>query len=273
LPRPLRSRSDAARRAAAQWLVRHEFNGGGWGYNDSVGCDADSTAHAILFLSSEPVGVSRASYERLAEFQQSDGGFSTYSPDEGLGSWGVSHPDVTAVAARALLTNYEPGSAVLTRANEYILRRRNEDGTWDSFWWSSPLYATSAVLLLLYATGSHVDLARTHQTLSEMTVENSFNRALLIDSHMQTHACASCNRVEALTDMLVSEQLSDGSWASAPILRLTSRDCTDPAASTHAGPLFADLERLFTSATVLKALSHVAGDEAVRARTDRLTAY
>ena len=267
LPRPLRSRSQPAMRAAAQWLVQHESKGGGWGYNANVGADADSTAYALQFLSSDPVAGPGASCDCLIAYQQPDGGFSTYPPDAGLGSWGTSHADVTAVAARALLSNRGLGSRALARASEYLLRRRKADGTWDSFWWTSPLYATTAALSLLHATEPHLDLARTHETLVSIAVENAFERALLIEALTQTRADEGCQRLATLVEQLVSEQLPDGSWASTPILRLTHRQCSDPAATKSAGPLFADPDRLFTSATGLRALSRVAASNPPRTPT------
>jgi Prenyltransferase and squalene oxidase repeat len=267
LPRPFRARSLPARRAAAQWLVQHRSEGGGWGYNANVGADADSTAHALQFLSSDPVIGPGASCDCLIAYQQLDGGFSTYPSDAGLGSWGTSHADVTAVAARALLSNQGPGSAALARAREYLLRRRKADGTWDSFWWASPLYATTTALSLLHATELHLDLPSTQQTLVSMAVENAFERALLIEALTRICTDRGCHRLATLVQQLVSKQLPDGSWASAPTLRLTNRQCANPAASPFAGPLFADPERLFTSATVLRALSRVAADDPPRART------
>ena len=227
----------------------------------SVGADADSTAYALQFLSSDPLAGPRTSCDCLIAYQQLDGGFSTYPPDGGLGSWGTSHPEVTAVAARALLSHEGPGSTALARARKYLLRRRTADGIWDSFWWESPLYATTAALSLLRATRPQFDLARTQATLVAMAVENAFERALLLEALTQTGAEVHCQRLATLVEQLVSEQLPDGGWPSAPMLRLTNRHGLDPAASTAAGPLFADPERLFTSATVLSALSRVAAND------------
>ena len=263
LPCSFRSRSQQARRAAARWLVQNQSEGGGWAYNASVGADADSTAHALQFLSSDAVAGPVASCDPLIAYQQLDGGFSTYPPDAGLGSWGTSHADVTAVAGRALLSIQGSGSAALKRARDYLLRARRTDGTWDSFWWASPLYATSAALALLNATEPHLDLARTHGTLVSMAVDNAFERALLIEALTQTAAYGGCHRLASLVEQLVSEQLPDGSWASAPILRLTNRLCSNPAASTALGPVFADPGRIFTSATGLRALSHVAAKDSL----------
>src|SRR5690349_17852966 len=52
LPPCLGEKVKAARCAAASWLLRAEFPGGGWGYNNAVEADADSTAFGILFLAS-----------------------------------------------------------------------------------------------------------------------------------------------------------------------------------------------------------------------------
>ena len=50
LPPDLSTRAINARKRAAEWLVQAEFEGGGWGYNETVGADADSTAYSMLFL-------------------------------------------------------------------------------------------------------------------------------------------------------------------------------------------------------------------------------
>src|SRR5437762_11644312 len=69
LPPCLRKRAISARQRAAEWLVRAEFAGGGWGYNDTVGVDADSTAFGILFLSSLGCSIQQTTYQRLGEFR------------------------------------------------------------------------------------------------------------------------------------------------------------------------------------------------------------
>lgn len=258
--------SASARRAAAAWLLERQFDGGGWGYNDSVGADADSTAHALLFLSGQPMALPRPGVARLLSFQQADGGFSTYLADEGLGAWCTSHPDVTGVAARAVLAivrraESDPGAAAfgtdlsvaLDRALAYMEHQRTRHGTWDSFWWQSFLYSTAAALSLLRLTRTEFDAAVTCRALSALDPANAFERALLLRCHLEVCASSGSSRVASLVKDLKSEQLGDGSWPSAPILRLTGRDHAAPAHRT--GPLFADPRRLFTSATVFAALS------------------
>jgi hypothetical protein len=247
----LRTAASAAIRRAAGWLAEHELAGGGWGYDGIVGCDADSSAYAILALTRAGAPLEARSCRRLESFQQADGGFSTFGADDGLGSWGISHPDVTPVAAHALLLARGRADPAVARAVAYVTRRRNDDGLWDSFWWSTPLYATRASLAFLAAAGKRLDLAPTRASLHEQETTSAFERALLLD----------CLRLSGegengeLRETLLREQLADGSWSSAPSLRIPDRACLAPWEEPYAGVLYADSDRLFTSATVLGALN------------------
>jgi squalene cyclase len=267
---PLRAASARPREAAAGWLAAREFSEGGWGYNDRVGADGDSTAHALLFLAAERLPIPTSAYERLLALQLGDGGFATYPPDGGLGSWGASHPDVSAVAAQAMLcvsrgadgaaptcARAREATRAVERALGYITRQRKADGTWDSFWWCSPLYATAAALSLVRSAGRVLNVAPTRTALAQIDAGNAFERALLLDCHLQIGVDPDERRVWELVEALVSEQLPDGSWRSAPILRLTDRNCLEAATRELSGPLFADPGRQFTSATVFGALSRL----------------
>jgi Squalene-hopene cyclase C-terminal domain/Prenyltransferase and squalene oxidase repeat len=254
-PEPLASASTEARLAAATWLIEHELPGGGWGYRDLVGADADSTAWSLLFLSPQPVRVDRSSCDFLASFQRPDGGFSTYPSKSGLGSWCNSHIDVTAIAVRALFRRPVPEFGdVVERALDYLDRERRPDGIWKSFWWNSPLYSTAAVLAAMRDTGRAVDAEGIAAALARTPADNPFEQALLLECFVQCGGVGRA-RVAAVQEAMLRSQLSDGSWPSVPILRLTDRGITDPAGRSDAGPLFADPNRLFTTATVLGALS------------------
>lgn len=245
--------------SAARWLLEHELEGGGWGYNDRVGRDGDSTAHAILALVSQGLSVADTTYDRLLEFQRPCGGFSTYAADAGLGSWGEPHPDVSPVAALALLTRDAPADSAVESAVAYVLSGRTALGLWNSFWWSSPLYATRASLSLLRQVGASVDAAQTGGTLSRLEPSNAFECALLLESLHLVGGGSDDHVGDRLANRLVDEQLGDGSWASAPVLRVTSRDCGAPWEYANAGTLYADTDRRFTSATVVAALARRGG--------------
>jgi squalene cyclase len=243
---------------AARWLVAHEWSDGGWGYNRSVASDADSTAWAILLLDAEGVVVRSRAGECLARFQRPDGGFSTYPNDEGLQFWGHSHADVTAVAAQATL---RCGSAErLAHALRYLRAQRRANGLWNSYWWVTPLYATAACLHLLTVAGATTqELAVTRCGLESVVPANPFETALLLDALL--HVCdrrAVANHevgVRTLVTLLLDWQMPDGSWPSEPALRVPDRNCATPWSQVNAGMLYADPERLFTSATVLQSLA------------------
>ncbi|MDQ1733894.1 MAG: hypothetical protein QOH56_145 [Pseudonocardiales bacterium] len=275
---PWRERTVPCTRSAAGWLKSHELETGGWGYNPRVGADADSTALAIRLQSLEGAPIRAASWRRLREFQQPDGGFATYSADDGLGSWGASTADVSASAGYALLGANEKADAqtddhadwdtdnhadgdtgsALARTVGYLMTQRRPDGLWNSFWWSSPLYATRAALALLVAVRGRLDLTRTRHTLLGVQARNAFDGALLLDClELLTTGGPRCTTVASLAETLIATQLSDGSWTSVPVLRLTDRDCLRPWDRLQAGPLYADPQRLFTSATVVAALSRL----------------
>lgn len=247
----------SATQAAVRWLVDQQDDRGGWGYNSLVGSDADSTAHAMLFMCAAGLTPDDQNYERLLGFQQPDGGFATYEADEGLGSWGSSHPDVSAVAARTLLSLRPHAATELERVIDYVARQLEVTGLWNSFWWCSPLYATQACLALAAATDVPVDLGRTHRVLSSLTPGNAFECALLLDC-LNDLGDVPGRRADELIQKLSAYQLADGSWPSTPILRIPDRDCTAPWERLTAAPVYTDPGRLFTSATVLRALSRAA---------------
>lgn len=211
----------------------------------------------MLFVCAAGATPDDQNYERLLGFQQPDGGFATYEADEGLGSWGSSHPDVSAVAARALLSPRPPAGAALERVIAYVARQLEVTGLWNSFWWCSPLYATQACLALAAATYVPVDPSRTRRVLSSLTPDNSFECALLLDC-LNDLGDVPGRRADELIQRLSADQLADGSWPSTPILRIPDRDCTAPWERPTSAPVYADPGRLFTSATVLRALSRAA---------------
>jgi hypothetical protein len=253
LPQHLKAKAAPHLRAASDWLLRHPFPEGGWGYNEAVGSDADSTSFAILFLASAGRPVPETAYQRLALHQSPDGGFSTYLTGGGTGSWGVSHPDVTPIALLAMLTRAaERGS--LDKGIEYVLGHRTPVGVWNSFWWDSFLYGTEASLAFLRA----VQVETVAPTgLDQIVPAHAFEAALLISSLFYADPrglpAAPCD----LVGRLMAEQEVDGSWKSAPILRITRSNCLEPWTSGDAGPLYPDPRRLFTTSTALHALSRM----------------
>jgi hypothetical protein len=91
--------------------------------------------------------------------------------------------------------------------------------------------------------------------LARWTPADSLEAALLL---LSTAAARSTVRFEQLARRLLADQGDDGSWRSAPALRITARDCERQLDTAEHGPLFADPHRLHSTATALAALSKAA---------------
>jgi hypothetical protein len=125
---------------------------------------------------------------------------------------------------------------------------------WSWFWWTSCLYATEATLAFLQAAGERLDGARLTSSLREVPTPTAFESALLLLCLIRMGNAGEPLAAEHAR-ALQAEQLPDGSWPSGPILRLTSREISEPWLAQDAGPLFGDERRLFTTATALAALA------------------
>jgi hypothetical protein len=252
LPQHLKDKVAPHILAASDWLLDNAFADGGWGYNVAVGPDADSTSFAILSLASAGQRVPESAYTHLARYQRSDGGFATYLPGDGSGSWTISHPDVTPIALLALLTQAVPDRRALHAGIDYVLQQQTPEGLWHSFWWDSCLYGTEASL-------SFLDTASVESAVpanpSRRSPANAFETALLISSLLYIDRLGQHATILDLADTLIAQQQPDGGWQTMPILRITRRDCLEPWDADDPGPLFPDLCRLFTTSSVVHALS------------------
>lgn len=238
---------------AQAWLRASKFpDASGWGYSEKTGPDADSTALALLFLRKR--GGDPADGAALHAYQQTDGGFSTYTPTESYGAWVQSHAEVTATALLALLPTPFSRTRGMAAGMRYLQEHRRADGLWNSYWWVSCLYATQAALVILHAAGEEFDGGRMVSALSRVPVSNAFESALLLLCLLQLgDAGKPLAKAEART--LQAAQMPDGSWPSRPILRLTPREMSEPWLCQQSGPFFTDHKRLFTTSTVLAALA------------------
>jgi hypothetical protein len=256
---------------AAEWLQRKMFADGGWGYNEEAGSDADSTALAILFLASQGRPVGEASYQCLESFQRPDGGFATYRGQPALGSWAVSHADVTPAAILAMMTKYGAETPAVAKGLEFVLANRASSGIWQSFWWTSFLYSTEGCLSLLKTAGRNMDLRGTRETLLSVRPQHPFESALLVSCILSLRGDPAGGgewpgrELRALVDDLLENQQPDGSWRSGPMLRVTRRDCFEAWKCGDPDELFWDQNRLFTTATVLDALSTLFQEQRNRA--------
>jgi squalene cyclase len=255
LPTNLKARALVSVRLASEWLYGRMFPDSGWGYNEEVGSDADSTATAILFLSSDGRILPENCYSCLRQFQCPDGGFATYRGNGGLDSWTVPHTDVTPTAILALLTEYERETEAVERGIGFVLKQRTTAGVWESFWWTSFLYGTEASMDLLSTVGREFDRHQAREVLLNSQPKNAFERALLLLCliHLSKHSME--QEMQVLISQLVQDQECNGSWRNDAMLRIPRHDCFEPWKQGDSDPAFSDTKRLFTTSTALDALS------------------
>lgn len=247
LPDPRPPHLMAALSRAADWLLSHRCAHGAWGYNDRVEPDADSSALALLFLAAmgRDPGPNPVAFLRRA--QQPDGGFATFLPDGLTGAWGQSHVEITAIALLALRA--VPGgidAAQVSAGLTWLRHARRSDGMWPGFWWTTPYLATQLALSCLQAFGAEdegLDIAA----------------ACPGDNLQAAHVLAMTPRGSPghrdLTRRLLVAQRADGSWEGQAALRIAPRDRADAWTEPLRGPVFADGERLFTTACVVSGLA------------------
>lgn len=233
---------DGALRRAVSFVKHRRDARGGWGYNRRCPPDADSTARAILFLQTMGA-VELRDYAALARFQLRDGAFPTYKKSDARGGWCRGHPDVTAVALQALGLILRPDHVIMRRGyarlTAYLARREPA----ASYWWPSPLYLAKELLALrAFKTAPQFAPALPQPSSGA----SCFERALALEIAL---AYERDHEAREVFDELTAAQSADGGWPSAPILRVT-----DPRSSRR-GRVYADDRRLFTTATVLAAIS------------------
>jgi hypothetical protein len=223
----------------------------GWGYNNHCNADADATAHVILFLQAIGYGVCLSDYAALAKFQVPSGGFATYKMRNKGHGWGWSHPDVTAVALRALCHILDGGHDILRRGLTSLVTHLNGSHASESYWWPSPFYLATQVWMLGQAFPDARSLRLA--AIPSGPQRGNFDVALALD--LAVMQGGSPERIGTLRNRLLAQVYEDGSWPSGPILRITdprARDFGDELFA--ASPIATDDRQLFTTATVLGAL-------------------
>jgi squalene cyclase len=169
----------------------------------------------------------------------------------------VSHGDVTPTAILALLTRYGMNAEIVERGIDYLVKTQTSSGVWESFWWTSFLYSTEASLAVRNDADFKINSPRTRKTLLSAAYKGAFEAALLLSSLMHLNPKLLEAEALRLIEELLHNQEPDGSWRNNPILRVTRRECFDPWRSGDSDTLFADTNRLFTTSTVVEALSRV----------------
>lgn len=278
---------------AAESLVTGQGADGGWGYNERVPTDADSTAYALLFLAE--LGRREEACQRAAacllRHQGDDGGVATYSDPGpirqfmGVGrwvrfdGWCRPHTEVTATAGRALAAvaggAYRREAAAAWR---YVRPQQRDDGSWTSYWWTSPHYTTLHAAQLAVSLGDDEAVSRAAAWALRSQSDDGAWRApgdarcaftTALSLSLLCAADLSGRHVERAVSSLVSLQDDDGGWPSRPVMRIPIPGDVNPDRRRRLGGIgwlgwlgrfgrgvvVGDQHRTFTTAACVAALA------------------
>lgn len=283
---PLTDDTKDALEKAADTLVAAQNTDGGWGYNEDVPTDADSTAWVLRLLNR----LGRASAcQRAAECligcqRSRNGGIATYSESSPIrrfmgisrwvpfSGWCAPQTEVTAAAALALASAPHGGRPVQVReAWRFVKSRQRRDGSWSSYWWTSPHYATLQAVEFAITAGDESAVRRavlwtivnqrdSGGWTAAGPADSAFASALAVSILLRASAAA--DRVKLGLVRLVELQQADGGWPSQPSLRIPLPPNRDPNREGAWRPVrfgpgidVADQHRTFTTAACVAALA------------------
>lgn len=216
---------------------------GGWGFNRLVPCDLDSTAWAVLALSSQEGALSKTDRDRLAvkiiryrdhsQFHLYRSGVACramclMSRNLSYRGWCSPQLEVTAVAISAL--------AALGLGPEDlgdVWKDPNSGASSDrtrSYWWAEDYYLLAVLWLAAARWPVPKDvMTPVEQRLLGETIPDQLSAqslALLVfASHQNAHPLRSRS---SLVDELLRRQHVDGSWRSGAILRIPAASSREP---------------------------------------------
>ena len=276
---------------ACTYLIANEMPGGGWAFSRANPADGDSTANVLdLLARARGKELREASIERVAKAllrfrDASSGGFHTYRADQAstpsdpllyAGSgWCNTHASVTAMAGCALyFADRERHGSLVEAGARFVALSQSDPGFWEDYWWDGRTYGTYCAAHLLSLAGSWERVARACTWLLAVqqpcggwgngmaSGPTAFHTALAVSTLLldPEHRFGAATRRGVC--WMLRAQLSDGSWPSAPILRMPRPDVQSPWDDPQGGhllPVLTDHNRLFTTATALTALVAATG--------------
>lgn len=264
---------------------------GGWGYNAKAPADADSTAAVLTAFAGTgliPARRLQRAASFLARHEDPDrGGFCTFRRTLGLRllmrafrcsfhAWCSPQVCVTGAAIEALAGTGK-ADVQLRRSIEFLLAAQRNDGLWDAYWWHGPYYATAAAMRAFRSVRVSLPNASAIETslIERQESDGSWDHRSSRSGSAFSTACAvaclsllaspsSRPALESGLTWLTDHQSDDGSWASEPIMQIPHPYDATPNNFEHwredglgTGVLIRDQHRIFTTATVVRAMGDI----------------
>lgn len=241
-PKSARLARDCAR-AAADWLGANIGAQASWGYNKTTPPDADSTAWAVLLLTRLNQSIPADTVAFLLAHQTDAGLFQTYRFHPTGHRWAQPCVDVSLSVAIALLTAQVWSKRdTLAYWQTAIAPRQTATGQFIGYWWEHPHFPT----WLAWRLWQQLDRPALAHDWPQISIHTAEEIPFLA-------ACSSLNGPsKAVFSRLRQQQQVDGSWPSAPILRVPP---SHDGLMQQRPQLNCDARRIFTTVTVLAAIA------------------
>lgn len=256
-------------------------------YNNEMIQDADSSSFCIGFLSQQDKPISDELIQNWIRHCNESGGWRTYLDintlkkrlelpfDYSVTGWTKPHLCVTAAAANVLLHYKASFNDLLEKTLSFLANHQSLEGFWQSYWWTSPIYATSLALQAFVKAGNkyHSEITKSIEWLLSLQTKDgcwlnpytnlpsAFYTALSIKALIVTRDSISNQAIEKGTNWLIENQYSDGSWQCQHILRIPSPDSENPEllknwrkGSFGVNTIVDDHRRIFSTVTALNSL-------------------
>jgi hypothetical protein len=254
---------DAALARAVRYLAATRLADGGWGYNEALPADCDSTAYALILQASARARIARSAVDCLRRFQREDGAFLTYLGAPPGHSWGAVHWDVHGAALRAVIRVCGRDDPSAQHGLRYTLTSIDARPLWPAFWWKPQIYAAVQNLLCLYDAG----LIDVLSSAARTAVQDAYADDTPASAALSGLAAVLIGDGDAASHFrrtLLNRQLADGSWPSSSTLRVTEASCFDPWNQNDdaiAGPVYRDTAGVFSTAIAVKFLMRLSSSQ------------
>jgi squalene cyclase len=249
--------------------------------------DNDSSSFVLMVLYHQNVDISKELEIYLSQ-QSNKGGFSTYldrkklsnylqTPQKELDGWLQEHICVSAVSYYLMERLNLEGNPSKDKLYDFLFQNQNQNGLWDSYWWTSPIYATSFIIQAYFINNTEINESISKAFNGLLSLQQ--NDGSFIDNH-NTKSCfytalaiiALCsnktvfneyqNEINLAIKWLLSRQTKDGSFISTYSLQLPRTSVLNPKKikkwtkdnSQATNIITNDFMRLFTTSTSAKAL-------------------
>jgi len=256
-------------------------------FNETIMNDGDSTTFKIGFMKRMQKEIPNNEIEEWLTFMNKDGGWVTYKDKKALRNrlgfeldnksvdgWLTSKFCVTASAVY-VLSLFDTMKDEYAQSCSFLLKNLQSDNVWSSYWWTSPVYATSFSIMTLSNHSSFkgqivgaVEVLKDKQQDNGcwnneiLNVASPFYTALALKALLLFDPAKYQNCIKKGVSWLLQNQVTDGSWLTNRVLRIPATDVEDPSkvngwrlSSLGVNCVADDHNRVFTTSTVVNILA------------------